>query len=216
MHLSDMPQFVQSAQRELLRTCRLGDGCFRLLVATVGLLVAGGLHDDAFLLHAIDLDGEGTGETDVAHMLRLVDGGHLVEKFLTIDAVVHVVVDREIGDTEGGEVLKEMGALTGIDAIVLYAGFDDDLGSGDGGPLDGYAQPRVARTPSSGTDENVATTFVEEGAVDAFHLLGDGWVVGGRVDGGARLGVDSLDIYHVLEVGHDAVAYGVVGADDGL
>ena len=56
--------------------------------------------DDSFFLAAIDFDGEGLGEADMADVLCLLDGGELVEDFLTVDAVAAEGVDGEVADAK--------------------------------------------------------------------------------------------------------------------
>ena len=136
-------------------------------------------------------------------MLSFRDGRHLVEDFLPIDAVVHESVYREVAHTEGGEVLEEMSALTGFDAIVLQTSLHNDFGGGDSRPLDGNAQPRVAGAPTPRSDQHIAAPLLKETAVDGFYFIGNGGIEGGGL-------VVGLDIDDVLHVGDDAMAYGVV------
>ncbi len=134
-------------------------------------------------------------------MVGLQGCGHGVEEVVAVDAVAEVVVDGEVADAEGGEVLEEVRALTGVYAVVLQAGLDDDLGRGYGGPLDGYAEPRVAAAPTAGPDEDVAAFLLEVLTVDLGNLVGDGGVHGGAP-------VVGLDVHDVLDIGDDAVAEG--------
>ena len=116
----------------------------------------------------------------MAHMLGLFDGGHAVEDVLTEEAVAERSVDREIAYTEGGEVLEEVGALRGIDMIVLQSGLHDDAGGGYVGPLHRNAQPIVATSPAPWAYQDVGSPTlaavrsgvfaVEETLVDAFYL----------------------------------------------
>ena len=106
------------------------------------------------LLLAIHHDFQGTVEADVAHKLRFLNGRHAVEDGLLQHTIASIGVDGEVADTKGGEVLEEMGALRGVDMIVLQTGLDDDAGSGDMRPLDGNAQPVVAGAPAARTNEH--------------------------------------------------------------
>ena len=101
------------------------------------------------LLLTIHHDFQGTVEADVAHKLRFLNGRHAVEDGLLQHTIASVGVDGEVADTKGGEVLEEMGALRGVDMIVLQASLNDDTGSRDVGPLDGDAQPIVAGATTS-------------------------------------------------------------------
>ena len=58
-------------------------------------------------------------ETNVAHMRRLFYGRHSVENLLAEESHAFVLVDGEIADTETGEVLEEVSALTRIHTVVL-------------------------------------------------------------------------------------------------
>ena len=55
----------------------------------------------------------------VAHEVGLLDSGHRIEYLLLEDAVAGIGVDGEIAYAERGEVLEEVGALGGIDMVVL-------------------------------------------------------------------------------------------------
>ena len=58
-------------------------------------------------------------EAHMAHEVGLLDSGHRIEYLLLEDAVAGVGVDGEIAYAERGEVLEEVGALGGIDMVVL-------------------------------------------------------------------------------------------------
>ena len=105
--------------------------------------------NDCLFLAAIDFDGEGRGETDVADMGGFLDGGEVVEDFLTIDAVASEGVDGEVADAKGGEVLEEVGALRGVNLEAIQACLHDDLCRADLRPLDGNAKPRVGTSPTA-------------------------------------------------------------------
>ena len=60
---------------------------------------------------------------------------HSVENIFLYDAVATEVVNSEIADTEGGEVLEEVGSLRRIYTIVLQSLFHDDTCCRDMGPL---------------------------------------------------------------------------------
>ena len=108
--------------------------------------------DDSFLLAAIDFDGEGRGQADVAHVLRLLDGGQPVENVLTVDAVAPEGVDGEIADAQRREVLEEVRALAGINLETVKSCLHDDLSCADMRPFDGDAEPRVAASPAARAD----------------------------------------------------------------
>ena len=110
------------------------------------------LQHDCFLLAAIDLDGQRGWQADVADMLCLLHGGQCVEDFLPVDAVTSEGVDGEVADAKRGEVLEEVGALAGVHLEAVQPCLHDDLGSTDVAPLDGYAEPRVAASPTAGAD----------------------------------------------------------------
>ena len=89
------------------------------------------------------------GEADMADVGGFLDGGEVVEDFLTIDAVASVGVDGEVADAKGGEVLEEVGALRGVNLEAIQASLYDDLCRADLRPLDGNAKPRVAASPTA-------------------------------------------------------------------
>ena len=70
--------------------------------------------DDRFFLAAIDFDGEGLGQANVADVFCLLNSRQLVEDFLTVDAVASEGVDGEVADAQRCEVLEEVCALTGV------------------------------------------------------------------------------------------------------
>ena len=155
---------------------------------------------------AVHHDAEWTLESHVAYILRLVDGGHVIEDGLLEDAVASVGVDCEIADTKGCEILEEVRALRGVNVIVLETSLDDDAGGRDVGPLDGNAQPRVAGAPTARTNEDVVPACLKEALVDTLNVRGNGGVVGcGEV-------VAGLDINHIGDIFRDAVSQGVVAA----
>ena len=108
--------------------------------------------DDGFFFAAIDFDGEGRGKADVADVFCFLDGGEVVEDFLTIDAIASEGVDGEVADAKGGEVLEEVGALRGVNLEAIQASLHDDLCRADLRPLDGNAEPRVAASPTARAD----------------------------------------------------------------
>ena len=73
----------------------------------------------------------------MAHKLRFLNGKHTIEDGLLQHTIASVGVDGEVADTKGGEVLEEMGALRGVDMIVLQASLNNDTSGRDMGPLDG-------------------------------------------------------------------------------
>ena len=56
--------------------------------------------DYGFLFAAIDFDGHGCWQANVADVLRLLYGGQAVEHFLPVDAVATEGVDGEVADTK--------------------------------------------------------------------------------------------------------------------
>ena len=80
------------------------------------------------LLLAVHHDFQGAIEADVAHKLGFLNGRHAVEDGLLQHTIASIGVDGEVTHTEGGEVLEEVGALRGIDMIVLQTGLDNDSG----------------------------------------------------------------------------------------
>lgn len=50
----------------------------------------------------------------MADVFCFLNSGELVEDFLTIDAVAPEGVDGEVADAKRGEVLEEVGTLTGV------------------------------------------------------------------------------------------------------
>ena len=71
-----------------------------------------------------------------------------------------------------------MRALRWVYVIALQAFLYDDSGSADMWPLYGNAQPGVAASPASRTNEHVVRAFVEKTLVDALDVRGDGRIVG--------------------------------------
>ena len=161
-------------------------------------------------MDAIDLDGERGVETDVTDEVGLLDSGKGVETCLVEEAVALEGIDGEIGDTERGEVLEEVGALRGIDLEVVETCFDDDACGRDIGPLDGNAQPGVGRAPTSRADVDAMTVVGKQLAVDLLDVLGNRGVLAGTV------ALGRLDIDDVLHVGNDAVADGGVRTEQAL
>ena len=88
----------------------------------------------------------------MADVLCLLDGGELVEDFLTVDAVATEGVDGEVADAKRREVLEEVGALAGVNLEAVQTGLHDDLRRADVRPFDGDAEPRVAAPPAARAD----------------------------------------------------------------
>ena len=114
----------------------------------------------------------------MANEICCLDGWEAVEVVDVVDAITNVIVDDEIAHTERGEVLEEVGALTGFHTIVLQSGFDDEFGGTDMRPLHRDAQPRVVAAPAAWTYKNVRLACIEESPIDSFYLIGDTWIVG--------------------------------------
>ena len=119
---------------------------------------------------AVHHDLHGTLKADVADILCFLNGRHTVEDVLLEQTIARVGVDGEVADTERREVLEEVGALRGVDVVVLETGLDDDAGCRDVGPLDGNAQSVVAGAPAARADEHVVLALVEEALVDALNV----------------------------------------------
>lgn len=164
-----------------------------------------GQEHEAELFLAVYFDGKRTGKADVAHEARFGDGGKGVEDRLVANAVARKGIDGEIAHAERREVLEEVRALRGIDPIVGKTGLNDDAGGRDVRPFHGNAQPRIARSPTAGANQHAVAVFGEKGGVDALDVVGDEGIVGGRIAFG-------LDVDHIGDVVHDAVAEGVVAA----
>ena len=125
---------------------------------------------------------------------------HSVENIFLYDAVATEVVNSEIADTEGGEVLEEVGSLRRIYTIVLQSLLHDDSCRRDVRPFHGDAQPVVAGAPTSGTYEDVVLATLKETTVYLLYLVGYLRIVhGGEI-------VAGLDIYHVKDVLGNAVS----------
>lgn len=63
----------------------------------------------------------------MTHKQRLVNSRHSVKHFFLHRAAIRTIgIDCKITHTEGSEVLEEMGALTGIDAITRECYLCDD------------------------------------------------------------------------------------------
>ena len=81
----------------------------------------------------------------MTHIPCLLHSRHEVEKILSEESAVGTVgVNGEIAHAEAREVLEEMGALTGIHAIVFQRHLHDDLCRTYVWPFHGNAQPIVA------------------------------------------------------------------------
>ena len=142
----------------------------------------------------------------MAHIFRLLHGRHGVEQFFLEDTVSGIGVDGEIAHAEGGEVLKEVRTLRGVDVIVLQSRLHDDAGGRDVGPLHRDTEPGIGGAPAPWSHEHVVLVCVEELLVDALDMIGDG-----RIVGGGEVLV-SLHIDHILHILRDAVSEGVIGA----
>ena len=80
------------------------------------------------MLFAVHHDLHGTLKADVAHIFCLFDGGHRIEDILLEDTITRIGIDGEVTHAKTGEVLEEVGALRGIDVVVLQACLYDDTG----------------------------------------------------------------------------------------
>ena len=76
----------------------------------------------------------------MTNISRLLHGRHGVEQFLAKHAAgtLYIGVDREIAHAETGQILEEMGTLTGINTIVFQRYFHDKPRRADVRPLHGH------------------------------------------------------------------------------
>ena len=156
-------------------------------------------HHDAQRPAAVHLDDERRCEAHGTHALALVVGGLPVEPLGGEDAVTHERVDGEVAYAKRGEVLEEVRPLARLDAVAAQARLDYHFRRRDVGPLDGDAEPRVARSPAAGADKHIGCALVEVLAVEAVYLLGQARVVGG-------VEVRRFDLFDVMHLFAHAVA----------
>lgn len=57
-------------------------------------------------------------ESDMTYMICLFNSRQGIQDSLIVDAVIHEVIDGEVTNAHTGEVLEEVGSLTGIDPEV--------------------------------------------------------------------------------------------------
>src|SRR5574344_1578145 len=77
-------------------------------------------------------------------------------------------------------------------------------------PLHGYAEPMVARSPSSWSNEHIALALIEKLSIDFLHVHCYLWIVHRREV------VIHLHIHHIRNVLTDAMSQRVVGAQQAL
>ena len=159
----------------------------------------------------------------MANVLRLADSGHAIEQLLAeeggmgraftaaISRFCSIAgIDGEIADTKRGEVLEEVSALRGVDAIVGECHLGDDACTGDVRPLHRNAKPRIAGAPTAGSNEGIAATRCQELLVEPFYLHCYLRIVGCIVV------LVGLHIDYIAYIIDDAVTEGVVGAQQAL
>ena len=132
-------------------------------------------------------------------VLRLVYGRLCIQEFLVVYAVIHKGVDGKVSHSKGGQVLEEVGSLTGVYPVIGQSGFHYHAGSADVRPLHGDAEPGVTATPASGTYKDIVAAFVQELLVQLLYLPGNLLVVGGTI-------VVCLHIDNVMYLVKDDVA----------
>ena len=146
----------------------------------------------------------------MAHELRFFHCRHAVEDILLQHTVARIGVDGEVAHSKRGQVLEEVRTLRGVYVVVLQARLHDDARCRDVRPLDGYAQPVVARPPSSRTYQHVVLVLSQEPTVDLLYLVSYPGIVG------CREVVVGLHIHHVHHILRDAVSQRVVRAQQAL
>ena len=162
------------------------------------------------MFHAIHHDGDRGIEAHVAHILGLIHGWHRIQDILSEDAVVVVRIDGEIPHAEGSEILEEVRALTGIDAVVLQSGLHDDTGGRDMRPLHGDAQPEIAGSPAPRSDKDIVLPLFQEPSVDALYLFCYRDIISRREV------IVGLDIHHIGDIVADTMSQGMVGTQQAV
>ena len=118
----------------------------------------------------------------MTNVLCLLYGRQLVEHLLPIDAIASEGIDGKVANAKRCQVLEEVGALTWVDLKAVETSFYNDLRGTDMRPLHRNAQPRVAASPTTWTDEEIRSIGVlQERAVDALYLFSNCRIVAGRV-----------------------------------
>ena len=119
-------------------------------------------------------------EADVPDMLGLFNGRKLVKDVLPVDAVATERINRQIANAKRGEVLKEVRALTRVNLEAIESCLYNNLRSTDVTPLHRNAEPRVAASPTTRSDEEVRTRARlnrQESSVNLLNLFGNRRVV---------------------------------------
>ena len=134
------------------------------------------------------------------HKLGLLDSRHGIKHFFPPNALAQESIDGEIAHAEAREVLEEMGALAGVDAVVFESCLDNEFRGTDVRPFHRDAQPIVTRPPASWSHEHIPFSLIEETTVELLYLTSDGGVIGGREM------LIGLDIHHIADLLIDAMA----------
>ena len=132
-----------------------------------------------------------------------------VEEVEIVPALVDVWIDSEVAHPEGSEVLKKMGSLAGIDAVLIQARFNNDPGIGYLWPAYRDTKPGITGTPAAGANQHKVFLFSLEPVVTFFkpecYFLGLGSIPGGR-----------FYINEVMNILYDSISESSIGNQQGV
>ena len=154
-------------------------------------------HHNAFSLHPIHQYAQRLVKAYVSYVLGFFYGRHGIENILAEESIGNVGVYREVANAEASEVLEEVRTLARVYPIVFQRHLDNDACRTDMWPFYGYTQPKIARTPTSWSYENVVAVGAKKATVDAFHIFGYAIVVGSR---------EVIIVFNIHHIGY-VVAY---------
>jgi len=121
-----------------------------------------GFEDSASAMFSIDLNFYGIFEPDVSKVFIFELGLTIFEVHGIIMTFSNIGIDRKIAYPERGEVVKEMGALAGVNPVIIQSGFDDDPSLGNMSPLHRYTEGMIGCPPSAGTDKYIIFALFPE------------------------------------------------------
>ena len=102
-----------------------------------------------------------------------------------------------------------MRTLAGINAVISQSRLHYHTGCRDVRPLHRNTQPRVAASPTSGTDKHIVLPLVQELLIDLFYLPSNSLIIGSTV-------AVCLHIDNILNLVHNAMSQRIIRAKNHL
>src|SRR5574344_1832285 len=154
-------------------------------------------HSEALL--AVHLNHYWSIKMDMPQELCLLCCLHVIQKSFVEPSVILKRVDSEVANAKRSQVLKEMRALTRIDAVVFQSTFNNDARIADMRPFDRYSKPRIAASPASRSHKYITFFLSGETAVHLLYLVSNLLRI-------RRIELLCFHIDDIIDIRHDAMS----------